>query len=95
MGDIWTHIVADFANIGSPSALAAFVQVLMIDVMLAGDNPIVVGALAAGLPAKQRKLPETDWLEQDSLVCCPDPDERVVMRIERTRERVLRTEDLT
>ena len=47
------------------------------------------------LPAKQRKLPETDWLEQDSLVCCPDPDERVVMRIERTRERVLRTEDLT
>lgn len=55
MGDIWAHIVADFANISSPSALAAFVQVLMIDVMLAGDNAIVVGALAAGLPAKQRK----------------------------------------
>ena len=47
------------------------------------------------LPAKQRKLPDEDWLEQDSLVCCPDPDERVVMRIERTAERVLRTEDLT
>jgi uncharacterized repeat protein (TIGR04076 family) len=47
------------------------------------------------LPAKQRRLPDSDWLEQDSLVCCPDPDERVVMRIERTRERVLRTEDLT
>ena len=47
------------------------------------------------LPAKQRKLPHEDWLEQDSLVCCPDPDERVVMRIERTAERVLRTEDLT
>src|SRR5215210_1446977 len=45
------------------------------------------------LPAKQRRLAESDWLEQDSLVCCPDPDERVVMRIERTRERVLRTED--
>jgi uncharacterized repeat protein (TIGR04076 family) len=47
------------------------------------------------LPAKQRRLPEEDWLEQDSLVCCPDPDERVVMRIERTRERTLATGDLT
>jgi YjbE family integral membrane protein len=55
MLELWNHIVADFSNIGSPSALAAFGQVLMIDVMLAGDNAIVVGALAAGLPAKQRK----------------------------------------
>ncbi len=47
------------------------------------------------LPAKQRRLPDSDWLEQDSLVTCPDPDERVVMRIERIGERVLRTEDLT
>jgi YjbE family integral membrane protein len=55
MTEIWAHIVTDFANIGTPSALAAFVQVLMIDVMLAGDNAIVVGALAAGLPPAQRK----------------------------------------
>ena len=27
----------------------------MIDIMLAGDNAIVVGALAAGLPAEQRR----------------------------------------
>jgi uncharacterized repeat protein (TIGR04076 family) len=47
------------------------------------------------LPAKQRRLPETDWLERDSLVCCPDPDERVVMRIERIGERTLQTEELT
>ena len=53
--DIWAHIVSDFSNIGSPAALAAFGQVLMIDVLLAGDNAIVVGALAAGLPAEQRK----------------------------------------
>lgn len=45
--DIWAHIVNDFSNIGSPAALAAFGQVLMIDVLLAGDNAIVVGALAA------------------------------------------------
>ena len=52
---IWAAIVADFSNIGSPSAMAAFGQVLMIDIMLAGDNAIVVGALAAGLPADQRR----------------------------------------
>ena len=55
MTDIWQHILADFSNLGTPSALAAFGQVLMIDVMLAGDNAIVVGALAAGLPAEQRR----------------------------------------
>jgi uncharacterized repeat protein (TIGR04076 family) len=47
------------------------------------------------LPAKQRKLPDEDWLERDTLVCCPDPEERVVMRIERVGERVMRTEELT
>lgn len=55
LGTIWNHIVADFSNIGSPAALAAFGQVLMIDIMLAGDNAIVVGALAAGLPSQQRR----------------------------------------
>lgn len=55
MIELWQHIVADFSNIGSPAALAAFGQVLMIDIMLAGDNAIVVGALAAGLPADQRR----------------------------------------
>ena len=47
------------------------------------------------LPAKQRRLPDDDWLEQDSLVCCPDPEERLIMRIERIGERVMRSEDLT
>jgi YjbE family integral membrane protein len=55
MLDLWNHIVADFSNITSPAAMSAFVQVLMIDIMLAGDNAIVVGALAAGLPADQRR----------------------------------------
>ena len=47
------------------------------------------------LPAKQRDLPSGDWLEQDTLVCCPDPDERVVMRIERLGRRKMATSDLT
>ena len=56
LGDIWQHIVDDFSNLSEPARLAAFGQVLMIDIMLAGDNAIVVGALAAGLPAKQRQM---------------------------------------
>ena len=47
------------------------------------------------LPAKMRRLPDEDWLERDALVACPDPDERVIMRIERTGERSLVTEELT
>lgn len=52
---IWASIVHDFSNIGEPAAFAAFVQVLLIDLVLAGDNAIVVGALAAGLPPEQRR----------------------------------------
>jgi uncharacterized repeat protein (TIGR04076 family) len=55
-------------------------------------------ALASVLPllaAKQRKLPKGDWLETESLVACPDPDERLVMRIERIRRRRIPTEALT
>ena len=47
------------------------------------------------LPAKQRDLPAADWLERESLVACPDPDERLVMRITRTKRRPLRSADLT
>src|SRR5690242_18093536 len=39
----------------SAGALTAFVEILFIDIVLAGDNAIVVGALAAGLPAEQRR----------------------------------------
>lgn len=53
--DIWQHIVNDFSNITEPAALVAFGQVLLIDLVLAGDNAIVVGALAAGLPPEQRR----------------------------------------
>ena len=52
---IWDAIVTDFSNIGEPAAMTAFLQVLMIDLVLAGDNAIVVGALAAGLPPDQRR----------------------------------------
>lgn len=38
-----------------PQALWALGQVIMIDLVLAGDNAVVIGLAAAGLPADQRK----------------------------------------
>src|SRR5687767_15182327 len=52
---LWSQILADFANIGTASAMTAFGTVVLLDIALAGDNAIVVGALAAGLPAEQRR----------------------------------------
>ncbi|MFN8375122.1 MAG: TIGR04076 family protein [Anaerolineae bacterium] len=47
------------------------------------------------LIAKQRLLSSGDWLERDSLVVCPDPDERLIMRMERTQKRVMNSDELT
>ena len=38
----------------TPEMLTALAQVIMIDLVLAGDNAIVIGLAAAGLPANQR-----------------------------------------
>lgn len=38
----------------SPEILTALLQVIMIDLVLAGDNAIVIGLAAAGLPKDQR-----------------------------------------
>src|SRR3546814_2909028 len=53
--EIWVSIFHDFTSLDNPAVLAAFGQVLLIDLVLAGDNAIVVGALAAGLPTAQRR----------------------------------------
>ena len=45
----------DLTTLFEPAALTAFFEILMIDIVLAGDNAIVVGALAAGLPEADRK----------------------------------------
>src|SRR5258707_12559289 len=38
----------------APEAVSVFLQVVIIDLSLAGDNAIVVGMAAAGLPPQQR-----------------------------------------
>ena len=44
-----------FKELLTGESLAAFLQVVMIDLTLAGDNAVVIGLAAAGLPAEQRK----------------------------------------
>jgi uncharacterized repeat protein (TIGR04076 family) len=47
------------------------------------------------IPAKQRRLPDEDWLEQETFVACPDAEERLIMRIDRIGERTMVSEELT
>jgi len=57
-----------------------------------------VWALQSVLPflaAKQRQMPAGDWLERDTLFACPDPEERLVLRVERTRRVTLDATELT
>jgi len=43
-----------FAELFTASAMSALFQVIMIDLVLAGDNAIIIGLAAAGLPREQR-----------------------------------------
>lgn len=47
------------------------------------------------LPAKQRKNNPADWMETDSRVICPDPECKLVMRIDREAPRVLNHDDVS
>jgi YjbE family integral membrane protein len=42
-------------EIVTADALSALLQVILIDLVLAGDNAVVIGLAAAGLPAEQRR----------------------------------------
>jgi YjbE family integral membrane protein len=42
-------------GIFTPDALTALLEVIMIDLVLAGDNAIVIGLAAAGLPHERRR----------------------------------------
>jgi YjbE family integral membrane protein len=46
-------LIAQVGGLNGP--FAAFLSVLMIDLVLAGDNAVAVGLAAGGLPAKDRK----------------------------------------
>lgn len=54
-----------------------------------------LGAVLPLLAAKQRELDDNDWLASDNHVVCPDPDEGLVMRIERLEKVALDKNALT
>src|ERR1044071_148921 len=45
----------DFADIFTAAGLATLVQVILIDLTMAGDNVVIMGTLTSGLPAKERR----------------------------------------
>jgi YjbE family integral membrane protein len=47
--------VFDFADIFTAAGLVTLGQVVLIDLTMAGDNVVIMGALTSGLPAKQRQ----------------------------------------
>lgn len=54
-----------------------------------------LSAVLPMLPAKQRELAAGDWMAQEGEVACPDPEERLIMRIERGELRDHATDQLT
>ena len=45
----------NFAEILTPAGFAVLVQVIIIDLTMAGDNVVIMGALTSGLPARERR----------------------------------------
>jgi predicted tellurium resistance membrane protein TerC len=49
--------------------LAAFVQIVLIDLTLSGDNAIIIGLAAAGLPPAQRRRAIAIGIVAATLLC--------------------------
>lgn len=68
------------------------------ELRIPADKHFCVYALNSVLPflaAKQRELSENDWLARDSHIICPDPEERLIMKIERLDKQTLDSDELT
>ncbi len=44
-----------FADLFSPEQLTILTQIILIDLVLAGDNAIIIGMVASKFPLEQRK----------------------------------------
>lgn len=45
----------NLADVTTPAGFAALLQVLIVDLVLAGDNAVIVGSLAAPFPKRERR----------------------------------------
>lgn len=67
-------------------AVGDFFEVEDSTLTLPSGKPFCVYAMAAVLPvlmSRMSDLPGDDWLERKPWVCCPDPADGVVMRLDR------------
>src|SRR3954454_22728409 len=47
--------IFNFAEILTPAGMAVLLQVILIDMTMAGDNVVIMGTLTSGLPARERR----------------------------------------
>ena len=47
------------------------------------------------IAAQQRAVDPNDWMARDTVITCPDPEERLTMKIERIGKRKLDADELT
>jgi YjbE family integral membrane protein len=45
----------NFSEILTPAGIAVLLQVILIDLTMAGDNVVIMGTLTSGLPARERR----------------------------------------
>ena len=45
----------NFAEIWTPAGIAVLLQVILIDLTMAGDNVVIMGTLTSGLPTRERR----------------------------------------
>jgi hypothetical protein len=64
------------ADLITSEAAAVLLQVIMIDLVLAGDNAIVIGLAAAGLPLAQRRRDRHAWHPGRHARATPAPSSR-------------------
>jgi YjbE family integral membrane protein len=48
-------LTLDFADVFTTAGMATLLEVILIDLTMAGDNVLIIGTIASGLPAKDRQ----------------------------------------
>ncbi|MEY4270778.1 MAG: hypothetical protein RLZZ58_1994 [Pseudomonadota bacterium] len=48
-------MVLDFADVFTAAGMTTLLEVILIDLTMAGDNVVIIGTIASGLPAKDRQ----------------------------------------
>jgi uncharacterized repeat protein (TIGR04076 family) len=81
------RVVVDRAdNPGCGLQVGDYFDVVGPTLTLPSEKPFCLYAIAAVIPvltSRLTDLPADDWLERKPFICCPDPRDGVVMRLDR------------